>query len=298
VCRIAVLGDSHVAAIATREEDTLVAQLEKRLNHAGQAARWEVLNFGISGASTAQELALYRKVVRQYDPDLVICAYFEGNDFSDNSERLSGSPRIYMDIDAEGRLRQKPGSGTWSAGSGWLNRNSRFYVWQKIALRNAIANLRTAMDLGIDEGDLTFSLEPRDELRHAWKLTEALVRKFAEEVTADGREFLLLYIPTAETLYPELWQRKLRRRSYQRARLDPENALRHFRRIASEGEIDALFLNERFSSVIGGRRVSDRRAWLYFGANGHLNERAQALAADEIVDQLMRSGRLGACRSR
>ena len=41
-CRIAVLGDSQIAAIATQEKDTLVRQLERILNEKHPQIQWEL----------------------------------------------------------------------------------------------------------------------------------------------------------------------------------------------------------------------------------------------------------------
>jgi len=108
-CRIAVLGDSQIAAIATRERDTLVAPLEGMMNRRQPGIHWEVFNFGISASSTAQEIALYRELASRYDPDVVVCAYYVGNDFSDNCDRLSGYPRPYMNLNPVLCLAERPG---------------------------------------------------------------------------------------------------------------------------------------------------------------------------------------------
>ena len=75
VRRIAVIGDSFTAAMAVRESDTAVHVLQEMLAKTHPETRWEVMNCGISGSSTGQELVLYREVVRKYQPDIVICAF-------------------------------------------------------------------------------------------------------------------------------------------------------------------------------------------------------------------------------
>lgn len=72
--------------------------MENKLNLQYPQVHWEVFNFGVSGANTAQELNLYRELVRKYNMDIIVCAYYNGNDFSDNSLRLGRSPGIYMDF--------------------------------------------------------------------------------------------------------------------------------------------------------------------------------------------------------
>ena len=142
VRRVAVLGDSMIAAVGVEEQDTLCVQLEKRLNESHPDHTWEVLNFGVNASSPGQELVLYQKLVAGYQPDIVICAFFVENDLADNSYRMSSSNRIYLDLDEEDNLYQRPFSAQRAVASQWLNRYSRFYLWQKRAQRNIAEMIR------------------------------------------------------------------------------------------------------------------------------------------------------------
>ena len=292
-CRIAVLGDSQIAAIATREEDTLVRRLESILRASAPEVNWEVMNFGVSGASTAQEIVLYREVVRAYAPDLVIGAYFEGNDFTDNSRRLSWSPRVYMDLDEEGRLFELPLSGSRAGASAWLNRHSRFYVWQKVMLNQARANI---IDRGgvfeLRGGDLTFSTREDEDLAQGWELTKALLRRLRDDVAADDRLFLLVYLPVAETLYPDLWRAKFSEPPFDLQTFDAAHARTRIEAMIQEHSIETLFLQADFREEIGGRSGADSDAWLYFHGVAHLNEKGQDLAARAIFERLKATGAL------
>ena len=217
--RIAVLGDSMVAALDTDEESTWVRQLESMLGEAGSDTRWEVLNFGVSGASTGTELVLYRKLVRRYDPDIVICAFFVGNDFSDNSERLSWYPRLYLDIDERGELFVKPFSATRSSVSEWLNRNSRLYVWQKRLVNDLVGRANRGSG-ALRGGRLVFLDRARDDVDHGWRLTERLVQQLHAEVTTDRRQFLLVVIPENVQNHRDLWDEFVERYPAESADLD------------------------------------------------------------------------------
>ncbi len=64
-CRIAVLGDSFTEAVQVAEDKTFSAVLERELGHCPGLAnvRAEVLNFGVAGYGTAQELLTLREKV-------------------------------------------------------------------------------------------------------------------------------------------------------------------------------------------------------------------------------------------
>ena len=286
-CRVAVIGDSQISAIATQEDETFVRKLESGLQAIEASARWEVLNFGVSGSSTAQELVLYRKLVSDFEPDLVILAYFEGNDLVDNSDRLSWTPRIYMDLDDEGRLFQKPRSVTRAYGSSWLNRNSRFYVWQKRLVNRATRGVLDEKGLNVRGSGVGRAFETRADadLTHAWQLTRVLLRTFYDDVRKDGADFLLMYIPAAEAVDPEVWQRRFGKEASES--LDPKHAERQIASIALDHGLAATFLSDLFRS-----ELSAGRGPLFFNGEGHINERAQALAAREVLHQLSRTGTL------
>ena len=88
--RIAVVGDSYAEAMHVAQEETFWSQLERRLG--GCAALGgrgvEVLNFGVSGYGTAQELLTLRGKVWDYAPDVVLLAVTTGNDYTDNVRAL------------------------------------------------------------------------------------------------------------------------------------------------------------------------------------------------------------------
>jgi hypothetical protein len=94
--RVAVLGDSMTAAVATDAERTFVGRLEAGLE-ADARRPVEVANFGVASASTGSELVTWRGVVAELRPDLVLLAFFTGNDLADNSRRLTRAARPYFD---------------------------------------------------------------------------------------------------------------------------------------------------------------------------------------------------------
>jgi len=89
--RIAVLGDSYAEAFQVPLEDAFWAEMERRFQQCPNIGRRrvEVLNFGVAGYGTAQELITLRKHVWDYSPDIVVLAFTTGNDLNDNSKQLS-----------------------------------------------------------------------------------------------------------------------------------------------------------------------------------------------------------------
>src|SRR5688572_27356563 len=88
--RIAILGDSFAEALQVPQEATFWAHLDRELNAcpAYGRNRVEVINFGVSGHGTAQQLLMLRHRAWEYSPDLVLLAFFPGNDVTNNSKVL------------------------------------------------------------------------------------------------------------------------------------------------------------------------------------------------------------------
>lgn len=85
--RIALLGDSYVEAVQVPFESSVGEVLEHRLS-ALEGRPVEVLNFGVGGYGTLQELLILQQKVWKYSPDLIILAVTTGNDISDNYRPL------------------------------------------------------------------------------------------------------------------------------------------------------------------------------------------------------------------
>jgi len=73
--RILMLGDSETLSIMLTYPETLSSQLEALLNSNSPKRHYEVLNFGVEGYNTLQELELLKKKGLKYDPDLIILNY-------------------------------------------------------------------------------------------------------------------------------------------------------------------------------------------------------------------------------
>ncbi len=73
--RIVMLGDSETFSIMLPYQDTVSAQLEDILNKNSRSLHYEVLNFGLEGYNTFQELEQLKAKGLKYGPDLIILNY-------------------------------------------------------------------------------------------------------------------------------------------------------------------------------------------------------------------------------
>ena len=86
VYRILVVGDSFTEGLRLPMSAAFHSILEENLNNAGKKV--EVINAGVAGWGTDQELLFYRTIGRRYQPDMVLLAFFAGNDIMNNTIAL------------------------------------------------------------------------------------------------------------------------------------------------------------------------------------------------------------------
>src|SRR6185436_6506935 len=128
VTRVLSLGDSHTQGYEVRQEATFSAVLERYLD--AHSVRAQVLNAGVSGFSTAEELAYLVGEGYKYKPDVVVVGFY-ANDFQDNLK--AG----LFALDEKGRVIEEsrshlPGVKIQNViyaipGVRWLSENSYFY---------------------------------------------------------------------------------------------------------------------------------------------------------------------------
>jgi hypothetical protein len=277
--RLAVVGDSMIAAVAVDEEKTLVRRLGDLLG-----TGVEVLNFGVSSSSTGQELLLYRRLVAAYRPDTVVLVFFVGNDFADNSSRLTRAPRVYFDLNEDGALRLESVPAAPGAVTRWLNLHSRFYVWQKRALRRLRGQGRSLAG-GLEPVQRVFEVSDDPDLAHAWALLEALLRQFKTDVEADGSRFLLVVIPSADQVHDDLWAQLETQAAANGLTLDRDLPERRLDSIARSAGIDLVDLTPVFRQATAGR-PSDDPGSLYLLGRYHLSDEGQRLAAEVLASHL------------
>jgi hypothetical protein len=226
--RIAVLGDSFAEALQVPMESAFWAVAEQRLqgSEAVGGRRVEVINFGVSGFSTARELITLRRRVWQYSPDIVVLLVTTSNDVRDNSRRLSreyyNQPLpyfVYKDgalVLDDSLLRERNESlrfrlkQSFLGGSlDWLRDHVRLMGLidkARAALENQNQKRReTPADVGYEPGlDTEVYRAPSDrDWTEAWRVTEGLMVLMRDEVRAHGAKFLLVTGGSSIQDYPD-----------------------------------------------------------------------------------------------
>jgi len=195
--RILVLGDSSVWCWGVEHEDCFTERLEARLPET------DVINTGVPGYSTAQELLFYEREGWRYRPDLVLLL-MSPNDVTDNVD--SRGPRFRLE---DGRLvlTNVPVPRRKSAPGQWLQGHSRLFAYvtylvavvgQDVARRSRVEATRPASPAAPSPvagaaGTVTpGSADSPGTEGEAWALTAALLERLAASVRKSGATFVLL----------------------------------------------------------------------------------------------------------
>jgi lysophospholipase L1-like esterase len=304
--RIAVLGDSFAEAMQVPLDRTFWSVLERELSlkKTFGTDRVEVLNFGVSGYGTAQELQALRNHVWPYSPDIVLLAFLAGNDVRNNSRELEPDKvRPFFTL-RDGQLvlddtfledpDYRKARGMWTRTKVAAINASRVLQlaneWKNRAGARLADSSSSMAHTSAGEPD-AFQEHPTGEWIAAWQATEQLVSQMHKECDEHGARFCVAIVTEDFQVHPDPAER--RRIMAERNIKDPHAADKRIEAIGTrEG-----FVVIRLSDTIG-QYAEAHNAFVHGFSNtrwgtGHWNELGHRLAGERIatgIDQVVRGG--------
>lgn len=201
--RILVLGDSHTQGFEVNQDATFSSVLRKRLRARGLQA--QVLNTGISGFGTAEQLLFLEREGLKYKPDVVVLAFFD-NDFDDNvrsqlfkltNKQLEQTSNVYIPgVSATRFINSIPTVA-------WLSQHSYVYsvllntVWFQLKM----AALRHATE------DATFeqAIRVTEASQYKQDLAAALLLRMKKSANDAGIPLIIVEIPGVDVTGKNAW---------------------------------------------------------------------------------------------
>ncbi len=311
VFRIALIGDSFIAALEVDRGETLADRLEAALNHdprtAGSGLRYEVLNAGVPGYNTLNEYLLLRHEILRYQPDLVLAAFFmndveglidEGREVEGQVTTVAAGDdgHIRLDADGEPALITLPAadaappeaSGPLDA---WLTGHSKLYAVLRPTgerfgpLARRAGNLIRRQDAPVFNEE-AYAVNPGHPGAAA-RLTalQDLTALMRDRVAEQGGALAAFVIPDSSQVYPERPRRyyvgfDLLADYWDVERLDREMAAFY----RAEG-IPYLLLSGPL-----GEAAASGGDLLYFQFDRHWTPAGHAAAADAVLEWLIAEG--------
>lgn len=296
VKRVLALGDSFTEAMQVGLDETWFRRLEAALNARGDGTTYEVLGAGVSGYGTAGATLAFERDGHRYAPDLVVLAFYPGNDIQNNSPTLEDRfPPVY---DEEGNLLRVAGS-TRTPPQGWLPEWQTYRFLRKMILTRQpqVAQLLVGAGLmqpeavrevpmrdGVPVAYGAFAESPSAEWQDAWARTESLLDRLRQSVTANGAHFVLAILTIRDQIYPDYWQEIVRQNPAMSAReWDLDAPQRRVAQWCRRSGVDCLELAPAFRAGRDGGAGP-----LHFRHDGHWTAAGHELAADELTDFIAR----------
>lgn len=301
VKRIAVIGDSFVAALEVDQEKRFTNLIEAGLNSGADGqTKIEVMNFGQPGFGTAQELMVLRHKVMDFDPDMVILAIFTGNDVRNNLLKLEQEPMLpYFELVngelvLDGSFREHKRSFPVRAMKAMAPYLRLVQLATKVSHR-AQGSDATADPMETQLREVFPFTNPVSEVAvygdpvgadwaHAWILTEALLDEFKRECDDNEIEFKVVSLSNDVQVHPDATVRE------RLAEIVPIQSWHYpeerFTNLFETLEVDYLPLAPRMQehAVASGVMLHGFDNWK-MGA-GHWNEDGHRYAATEILQWL------------
>jgi lysophospholipase L1-like esterase len=206
--RVAVAGDSLTLGWGVGDDATYAARLERLLRDGPSAGDADVVNLGVGGYNTRQEVTLLARHTAALQPDLVLIGFYS-NDvpdaLDDNEASAPGGTRIAVENPEAGRvLRINP------TPSDWWNRQLRRSRAIYLAGR-AFNRLRGGGEWGMSRYAMEMDMllgRTSPELERAWTRVAALFDRLEALARDSGFAVGLVVLPCKEQVTGEFQSTK------------------------------------------------------------------------------------------
>lgn len=218
VYRIAVLGDSYAEAAQVDQTETFWAVLEEQLQQCLPAGYQgiEVINFGVSGYGTAQELQMLRHYVHEYEPDLVLLAFLSANDIRNNSRALEPAksrPFFILEDDqlvldnsfVDDPVFQRFQNSLWVKTKDWLIFNFELcglvYHLRHSRQDAAVQQHQELVERGLSAQ--VYAPPVDSDWQAAWAVTGRMIEQMHHEVRERQAAFVVMSVTSAIVVNPD-----------------------------------------------------------------------------------------------
>ena len=283
--RIIALGDSFTAAVGVDTDKNFVSLLE-------QGMRVPVMNFGVGGQGTVEQLLRYKKVASAWDHKLVV-VFFYTNDFENNQYYLP--------------YRDRFGSGGWedvplSNANNNLGRKDLKYLLLKnseaiqlidskvrsnafletIAIKTGLhhAGVMGVPTEGIHPAFFMYQKPTPENQRQVFEFTGEVLKTFKKTVEENDAHLAVVYLPEAPAVNVKLFEQK-------KAELPPLGTYEWDfdtpPRALAEALKDAGIPFLDLTPVFRHRFAENPDAVLYANGGGHFTEAGHMLVFEAVT---------------
>ncbi|KAA3661633.1 MAG: hypothetical protein DWQ10_04145 [Calditrichaeota bacterium] len=314
--RILLLGDSVVAGFEVQRDGTMEAQLEKRLNRQLSGKKIQVINAGVRGYGTDQELLYLLERGMALQPDIVVLGFVPANDLENNvtvhtAGRIFSKPCFVFDEAGHIALRgipvpdydlqkqiysavmpQRPepvaaADGNQNALKVFLSKKLRSYAFVARRLKTAPPEFvgwlkkRGILHNSLPPEQVDFYRFPlNDDWTARWKITLAIIEQMHAFCIKNETDFLLWSFPQKEQIYSR--DRVIFTRSFavDDDELDFDQPEKKLRTFARQNKMQYV------ETAAGFRHRAKSGERFHFITDHHLNENGHRLMAEILATHI------------
>jgi hypothetical protein len=295
VNRILVTGDSFVEAAQVREEESFTQRLGRSMEGV-DGKRYEVLNAGIGGWGTGQELLYLRNEGLALRPTLVLLVLYVGNDIVNNSATLERQDGLeipfkpYWELDGADGLRQLPHQERPADPDDWAlqigRRSSALFNF----VESGFFDKFKYRDLDLvgnqsDVGKPVLRARYTPEWEQSWQITERLLAQAAATAAQAGVSFVVVAAPSTFQVIPDDWRQLVRESRRPQSDWDQDKPSQRLAEIAARR---GLTLIDLLPALRAAR--DNGAAPLYFDRDKHWTPAGHEVVAQAIEARLRELG--------
>jgi hypothetical protein len=281
VFRILLLGDSFTEALQVPFEASLPSLIERSL-HERTGKRIEVINAGVSGWGTDDELRYLTEYGLKYRPDLVVVAMTLHNDISDNLRhdwhRVENGALVDQHREPMSFLDYQ----VMQLKAYLATRFQTYQLWRRVRHGREIRQAGNQLHSHVVQ---LFEVPTPKPIAEGVALTDLLLQKLQAVAREGGAQVVLVLLPIRYQLADSTFADFVRGAGVPQTAMQIDKPQHMITPYADSLEIPVIDLLPRFRQWI-----ADSTAPLYLEWDGHWNEAGHRLAAEVVSDGLVKVG--------
>ncbi len=277
--RIIALGDSFQFGHGVEQNETYTELMEKMLNDEGKSI--EILNFGIPGYGTGQELEYLKTEGLKYRPDIIILSFFTEDLFDNLHESCTRYVRDGYLVD---NATSEERTATFKIKL-FLNQDVQSYCFLKNSyLKLPEAKKKYSGRIGI-EGTAVESMQKNEteQIKRAWTKTNLQIVRLSETAKANNASLVIVVIPHQVQVDTDIWNGVKKEYNLNENDYDQSLPSQEIKELGSKLGITVV-------DLLPGLTEENNKKKLYYPIDGHFNREGQKTASEIAYNELKKSG--------
>ena len=292
--RTILLGDSFTEALQVPANLSFSELAEQNLNKvlARNNFTIDIINTGVSGYGTDNELLFYQAEAKKYNSDIVILFLYVGNDIRNNWYKLEnidvgGFRKPYFTSQQGNKLLLHPNpddrsDSVYTKIKLFLNQHLRLYAFLR-RLRDQFQYKETLEKTGIPLDYNIYRKDYSPDWQTAWEITKTLLKELNNTITSQNKKFVVFLIPSQLQIHKNYWRKEMETyKEMQHYEWDLNKPNRLLNNFLDANQIEHIDLMPHLLAA-----YHDSGKELYLKHDAHWNERGHHVVSKLLTNFLL-----------